>query len=370
MNLAEMLLFADINHISNIAEYYQCQCDHHSKQEMIQSLIYKILHKQTMVDQMTQTDQTEKSYVLLLYLDQRNQYTMEDLIAKGKKAIQLHQSTQKPRDLILLSLRKGWIFQGVGRKNSLVYLIPEDLKIKTLEFIRHHFLQQMNNLCDLPFYRDEKHLLVADFHIFLKFLASEEVLLTGDGNIYKRQQQLLFNQFSVPEKTIKKQGWRFGYGRRYNEYPDRFSLLYDYCYYKKLIEEDENGFLNITDFGRNYVGNLYLDEIAMDIYQFWVRLYKASIPYLPFIVQLIDLLATERWILLKDIEKTILFWLKDHYYETKEIIFTERVIKMLHHIGVIQIGQNHGKSYIRVTKEGHHMIHGFEIFQAKEIQLK
>jgi len=365
-----MLLFADIDHISNIANYYQCQCNRHSKQDMIQSLIYKILNKQTMNDHITLIDDIEKTFVMLLYLDQRNQYTMEDLIAKGKKAIQLHQSTKKPRDLILLSLKKGWIFQGVGRKNSLVYLTPEDLKMKILELMRNHFLDQINYVNELPFYRDEKYLLVADFQIFLKFLLNEEVLLTGDGNIYKRQQQYLFNQFSVLEHTIKKQGWRFGYGRRYHEYPDRFSFLYDFCYFNKLIEEDETGLLTITNLGRNYLGQFDPDKVTIDMYRFWIRLYKSTIPYLPFIVQLIDLVAAGHWVLLKDLKNTILFWLKDHYYESKEIIFTERIIKMLHHIGILQIGQIHGESYIRIAKEGHHMIHSFEMFQAKEIQLK
>ncbi|WP_132767010.1 hypothetical protein [Tepidibacillus fermentans] len=370
LNLAEMLLYADINHIKKIADHYQCQCDRHSKQDMIQSLIYKILQRQTMINTIKQVDHTEQTFILLLYLDQRNQFMIEDLLAKGKKAIQLHQSSQKPRDLILLSLKKGWIFQGVGKKNTLVYLIPEDLKSQILELIRDQFLLKMHTLKELPFYRDEKKMIAADCQTFLKFVANEEVVLTGDGNIYRRQQQLLFNQFLVPEEPIKKIGWRFGYGRRYRDYPDRFSLIYDYAYYKKFIEEDEKGFLYLTDLGRNRLDNGNLDHITMDIYKFWIRLYKSPIPDLPFIVRLIDLLTVDDWLLLEDLQSTILFWLKDRYYETREVIFNERIIKMLHHLGIIQIGQDQGKKYIRLTKDGHRFVHGFEMFQAKEIKMK
>ncbi|MFV9510677.1 hypothetical protein [Tepidibacillus sp. LV47] len=361
MNLAEMLLYADISHINKIADHYQCQCDRHSKQDMIQTLIYKILQKQTMLNILKQADDTEQTFMMLLYLDQRNQFTMEDLLAKGKKAIQLHESSHKPRDLILLSLKKGWIFQGLEKKNALVYLIPDDLKAKMLELIRNQYLSQMHTLKELSFYRDEKRLIAADFQTFLKFVSNEEILLTGDGSIYKRQQQLLFNQFLVPEEPIKKPGWRFGYGRRYRQYPDRFSLIYDYAFYKKMIEEDERGFLYLTNLGRNRLDHENLEEITMEIYKFWLRIYKSSIPFLPFIVQLIDLLAFDCWLSLEDLKRTVLIWLKDRYYETKEVIFNERIIKMLHHLGIIQIGQDQEKSYIRLTKEGHRFVNGFEM---------
>ena len=365
-----MLLYADIQHVAKIADQYDCQCNRHSKQEMIQSLLYKILQKKTITSLIEQIDDTEYSFVMLLYLDQKDQYTMEDLLAKGKKVTQLHQSSEKPRELILKSLRKGWIFQGVGKHKTLVYLIPQDLKKVILELFRTQLLAQIENRSTLSFYRDEKNLIAADCQTFLKFVSKEEVLLTGDGNIYKRQQQLLFNQFLVVEEPLKKQGFRFGYGRRYHEYPDRFSLIYDYAYFKKLIDEDQVGILKITSVGLNQLEQGNIEQITRDMYQFWTRLYKTSIPHLPLIVRLIDLLANEKWVAIHELEGIMLFWLKDHYYETKKIIFNDRIVKMLHHLGIIQIGQDEEKSYIRLTKEGHQYIHGIEIFQAKEIELK
>jgi len=355
MNLAEMLLYADINQINKIADSYNCNCDRHSKTEMIQALIFAMLSKSNLETQATKIDKLEETFLYLLYLNTRDNYSYEELVAKAKQAIGLIDtaSTCIPRELILCSLKKGWLFQGVGKKHLLSYLVPQDYKTSLLQTIKNNLLEKINSVDELNLYRDESSLIVSDLTIFLQFVLNEEVLLTGDGNIYKRQQNILLNMFFVPEEPLKKAPWRFGYGRRYNEYPDRFSLIYDYAYYYKLIHEDQEGLLFLTPLGGKWLNKSeYFDE-EYKLYQFWVRLYKHTIPFLQIILKLIDLVAYKRWVEVQSVENQLVFWVKEHYYEKKEEIFEDRILKMLFHLGVIQIGEFANNRYLRVTDKGH-----------------
>lgn len=355
MNLAEMLLYADINQVNKIADSYNCDCDRHSKTEMIQSLIYTMLNKTNLELLASRITKVEEIFLNLLYIDTRDMYSFEELNAKAKQAISLTETDTDitPRELILSSLKKGWLFQGVGKKYLWSYLVPQDYKTSLLQTIRSNLLKKMNTVEEINLYRDESSLIVSDLTTFLQFVLNEEVLLTGDGNIYKRQQMVLFNMFLVPEEPLKKVSWRFGYGRRYNEYPDRFSLIYDYAYHHKLIHEDYDGFLFLTPLGGKWLNKseYYVEELKF--YQFWIRLYKYTIPFLQLILILIDLVAHKRWIEVQSIEKQLVFWIKEHYYEKKEEIFEDRIIKMLFHLGVLQIGEYDNKRYIRVTDKGH-----------------
>ncbi len=369
LNLNEMLIYADFQHINNIVDHYHCQCDRHSKTDMVQAILFKLLRKDTLREIILQADREDLTFIQLLYLDSRTKYTIEDLLAKAKQALDLHQMDRKPRELVLSGLKKGWIFQGVGKKNALVYLVPEDFKNRILETIHQKAKEELNRADDVPFYRDETDLILSDLHIFLSYVKNEEILLTSEGNIYKRQQQLLFRLLHIKEEIIKKQAWRFGYGRRYNEYPDRFSLIYDYAYYFKLTEESANGYLQLTSNGEKWLHEISPSKEKMNLYRFWLRLYKYPISFLPLIVKYIDLVAYKEWVQLDQLERKLMFWIKEHYYETTEIVFQERIIKMLHHLGVLKIGNIEHNVYIRVTDEGHHWINGIEGFHVKEINI-
>ncbi len=370
MNLDEMLIYADIEHIHKIVENYKCQCNRHSKTEMIQTIIYTFFHKDTLDAHLAKIDAIEYTFIQLLYLDARNKYSMEDLIAKGKQALAFHDTTKKPRELVLSALKSGWIFQGVGKRNAFSYLIPQDVKKNILRIMGSRLNINLLSSDQNFVYRDERSLLVSDLASFLSYVSNESVILTGKGNIYKRQQKIILDAMLISEEPLGKVTWRFGYGRRYNEYPDRFSIIYDYAFYHKLIHEEESGYLYLTKSGEAWLNQRNLMDEEKKLYTFWIRLYKRPIPFLQLIVKLIDLSATNQWVLLNSIENEVLFWLKDHYYETKEMVFHERIIKMLLHLGVLQLGYQKEQAFIRVTEEGHHWVNGSANFDVKEIIMK
>ncbi len=370
MNLDEMLIYADINQVHNIVDNYQCQCDRHSKIEMIQSIIYTILKSDTIEKLINSLNAVEYTFIQLLYFDSRNEYTLEDLLAKSKQAIKLNHSKAKPRELFLSVIKKGWVFQGVGKKNKFVYLVPQDFKYKMITGIKHKLEEKIVVLNNIDFYRDESKLIIADLATFLKYVIAEEVVLTSDGNIYKRQQLTIFKSMLVQEAPLTKIAWRFGYGRRYNIYPDRFSLLYDFAYHQKLIHEDEEGYLFITPSGGKWLNKYDYSEEEQKLYKFWLRLYKHPIPYLQIAVKIIDLIGLNRWILIGSLEEKLLFWIKDFYYEDKQLVFKDRLIKMLFHLGIVQIGNYQNDTYLRVTNQGHKWINETVNFDLKELILK
>jgi len=369
LNLDEMLIYADIGHIHNIADQYQCRCNRHSKTEMIQTIIYTVFRQGTLDTLISQMDDVEFTFIQLLYLDARTQYLMEDLLAKGKQAITLRNSSIQPRELIISALKKGWIFQGVGRKYAFFYMVPHDLKKKILQILIKKMKLEVLNKDQNFVYRDERNLIISDVDIFLQMVSKKNILLTAKGNIYKKHQKVILDHLQVKEEPLGRVAWRFGYGRRYHEYPDRFSLIYDFAFYHGLIAEDENGYLLITKDGLKWLDQANREEEEKKIYTFWVRLYKRPIPFLQLIIKWIDLAAYNQWVQLNSMEEEILFWLRDHYYETKSQVFHDRIIKMLLHLGVLQLGYQGDEAFIRVTEEGHRWLNGYVGFDLKEIQM-
>ncbi len=46
MNLADMLSYADIHDLSRIARNYDCECDGHSKNDLIQSILSTVSRRE------------------------------------------------------------------------------------------------------------------------------------------------------------------------------------------------------------------------------------------------------------------------------------------------------------------------------------
>ena len=178
-----------------------------------------------------------------------------------------------------------------------------------------------------------------------------EVPLTADGAIYRQHQRKLFNSFLVPEKPVDKKGWRFGFGRRYHLYPDRFSLIYDYAYYQGYISEEETGWIRLTEKGAGKILNKET-EPGQEIYRFWLRLYRKPVPHLPVVVRWIDLLAREDGLRSKGFKGLFPAGSNPYYYETADSLL-RRILKMMMHLGVLRMGEGaDGKKLVSVTDEG------------------
>jgi hypothetical protein len=216
-------------------------------------------------------------------------------------------------------------------------------------------------------YRDEQGLLSDDITLFLKFIGQNEVLLSADGYLYKRTLQLINDYFNVPEEAVTKSTWRFGYGRKFKEYPSRFSFIYDYCFFHDLITE-KGDLLLLTASGHEMVAaNQRVDMLQM--YRFWIKLYKGAIPNIQSLVQWFDRLA-KTWVSVSSLGEVLGPLIKPYYYDSSESIYNQRMIMMMLHLGIIRLGEDAALGpVLQVSKLGSSLIQGIYVAEEESIDL-
>jgi len=347
MNLAEILVYTDIRQLHQIANHYGCDCNPHSKNELITSLLSSLGHRKTMAQEMEQLTSQETHFLLLLFLDKRPVLSLEDLMAKAGVALgtEKERKQEEARRFITAAMKRGWIFP-VKSKTVGEYQVPLDIRERYLQAWLEQWQQNADSQGEEPdAYRDEGTALCDDIMQFLQFLQQEPVPLTADGGMYKRYQTQLFQFLHVQEEPLAPQKWRFGYGLHFDLYPDRFSLLYDFCYYHKWIEE-AGGRVAITPEGTEQLQRNIDDELYHDLIRFWMRLYKRAIPNLPMLVQLIPLMTGRGWVAQETLCRTLLPWIKPFYYDDPANILLNRVLKMMVHLGLLRVGQTGGADWM------------------------
>jgi hypothetical protein len=340
MNLAEILVYTDIRQLHQIASHYGCECNPHSKNELITTLMSNLRHKQTIKAEVERLASTETHFLLLLFLDKRSLFSLEDLLAKASVALDAgkEKRQEETRRCIADALKRGWIFPAKS-KTAGQYQIPLDIREPYLQAWLHRLEAGQERPCAEPAaYRDEGTAICDDIFQFLQFLQQEPIPLTADGGMYKRYQTQLFQFLHVKEEPLLPQKWRFGYGLHFDLYPDRFSLLYDFCYYQRWIEEGA-GRVAITEQGREMLRTHYSDETYHELIRFWLRLYKRAIPNLPMLVQLIPLMCAGKWRSQQWLRDALLPWIKPFYYDDPLNVFTNRLLKMMVHLGLLKVGQ-------------------------------
>jgi hypothetical protein len=238
-----------------------------------------------------------------------------------------------------------------------LFQLPDDLKRRFDEMLTSQFRRSIHTLDDAPsVYRDEQQLLLGDILHFLRYVMEQEIQLSAEGFMYKKHVQQLMERLSVAEEPVGKTAWRFGYGRRYREYPIRLSFIYDYCYYQGLIAEIGNQ-LTITDLGRARTASGQKEPLT-EVYRFWLRLYKGPIPNIRSIVHWLERLAGS-WVTVESVGGVLCKLIRPYYYDSSESILEARILQMMMHIGLIRIGEDEacGK-VVLVSKLGSSVIKG------------
>ncbi|QQE72740.1 hypothetical protein KDJ56_12260 [Brevibacillus composti] len=352
MNLAEIMVYTDIRQLHQMASHYGCECNPNSKNELITTLLSNLRHKGTIAKEIEQLSREETHFFLLLFLDKRTQMSLEDLLAKAGVALEAkkERKQEEARTYIAKAMKRGWIFpaktKAVGQ-----YQVPHDIREPLLQAWLLRWQNEAEPFAAEPeAYRDEGTALVDDIMQFLQFLQREPVPLTADGSMYKRYQQQLLQFLQIKEEPLAPQRWRFGYGLHFDLYPDRFSLIYDFCYYQRWIEEVP-GQVMLTEAGLERLQTpsgdaLHGDTLYHEVIRFWMRLYKRAIPNLPMLVQLIPMMASQGWVSQREFSRSLLPWIRPFYYDEPQNILVNRILKMMVHLGLIRVGQVHDGEWI------------------------
>ncbi|MFC7682038.1 hypothetical protein [Paenibacillus sp. GCM10028914] len=359
MNLADMLTYADIGQLSNIASYYDCDCKRNSKHDLIQSILIKLGRREYFEELMGHLSEADLRFLNSLVFDTRSGYSLEELVATVRQASAETVSEKKgkqekgesPREAVARYRRSGWLFNGFTHSTKYTFQVPSDLKQKFRDVLGQRLQERLLLSAEPNVYRDEQGLLSADMKILLKYIESQEIELNTEGFMYRRYQQQLMTSLHINEPLISKGEWRFGYGRSFTEYPDRLALLYDYAYARHWIRETGNR-LVLTERGKECLeeGN----EISViQIFSFWLRLYKGAVPNLSSLVYWISQCSKE-WVSAASLYESLGWLIRPFYYDTSHTILEQRVIRMLMHLGLIRIGESEQSgTVIRMTALGH-----------------
>ncbi|WP_010273815.1 hypothetical protein [Paenibacillus senegalensis] len=392
MNLADMLSYSDIADLSKIAQTYACECNTHSKNELIQSILSNATRKDVLEKQIGDMSLEEIRFVNTLLFDQRESFSLEDLLARANQTRfsdgssrngaldqnlgqgqeqeqeQGEISAWNPRELILKNKHRGWLFNGHSQNTRYLFHVPRDIKKRIKAILAGRFSSQLEVIGEEPeVYREEQGLLSNDLLFFLHYVHQNGPQLSAEGFIYKRPLQHLLEGMAVQEELPGRAAWRFGYGRRFREYPTRFSFLYDYAYYQHLIEETGEQLL-VSSAGLERLA-ARKEESIKALYQFWLKLYKGAVPNLQAIVQWIETLAAE-WTTVRSLEQVLLPLIKPFYYDQPEAILQEKILKMLLHLGMLKMGEHsvHGQ-VVQINKLGSSVIQGSYVPEDEKIQL-
>ncbi|WP_124727353.1 hypothetical protein [Staphylospora marina] len=363
MRIADWLTYADIEHLRRLNRFYGTGGEKiHSKHELIVSLLQVMGRKPPLRRNMEQLSEAEQRFLELIVLDPTPAFTMEEL--KAKAAAASNDEADMARELITGAVSRGWLFPGYSPQTQHLYHIPSDLRERMLELLCEPFAGDVSSTPP-EVYRDEQGQMVADLVHFLDFLRGDIVRLTNEGAIWRQQQKQLFKTFFIPEEPISEKSPRFGFGRKYHLYPDRFSLLYDYAWYHGYILEDEEGYLCLTDKGIGKISDT-LDEGA-SIFRFWIRLYRKPVPHLPVVIRWIGLLGAKGWIGVDTVKSAVMSWISPFYYETPDSLFV-KILKMMSHLGVIRIGSEQGRDRLTLTESGREWLAGTSAFRERVIE--
>jgi hypothetical protein len=369
MNLADMLTYADIHQLSTIASNYECECNGHSKNELIQSILSTINRREVFEKSVHGLSIEDIRFLNSLLFDQRDLFSLEELVARVQQAkfVKEEKEQSNPREIISKFKQRGWLFNGYSQQTRYLFQFPQDLKRRFSDVLAKHFQTSIVTIVEPQAYRDEQQIILDDIYHFLHYLYHQEAALTADGTMYKRFLQQVLERMTVSEDPVGRAGWRFGYGRKFKEYPNRFSFIYDYCFYHGLIEENGQT-LTLSELGRSKVAEKKKEDI-LQVYKLWLRLYKGPIQNIQSIVHWIDRLAVQ-WTTVDSLKPVLCALIKPFYYDSSEAILEQRILQMLMHLGLLRIGDDpmHGK-VVQVTKLGSSVINGIYVRDEEKIDI-
>ncbi|MDQ0058172.1 hypothetical protein [Paenibacillus harenae] len=383
MNLSDMLGYADIQQLSRIADVYRCECNGHSKNELIQSILSTVSRNDVFEAQIGTMKMEDLRFLNSLLFEARSSYSLEDLIARvqharfgdedireesapppkakrSKKKAEPEPKQLSPRDIIAKFKHQGWLFNGFSGPNRYLFQVPNDLKSRFRETLRRKFAAELKYTEEPPVYRDEQMLMQDDIRQFLHYAYHNEIQLTSDGSMYKRFSIQLLERFGIREELPGKGEWRFGYGKHFNHYPNRMSYLYDFCHHAKYISEQQ-AVLAVTTSGQERIAAKPPQGEAEDMYRYWLKLYKSPIPNLLSLVHWIHALS-EEWVTVQSLRQVLIPYIKPYYYDGADTILEQRIIMMMVHLGLLRLGEHpeHG-TVVRMTKAGRAIVSGISL---------
>ncbi|SDW82987.1 Helicase conserved C-terminal domain-containing protein [Alicyclobacillus hesperidum] len=351
MRLSECLNHASISTLQAIAQNLQLSCTMYSKLDLVQSILESLRNPLSLAEQLDQWHEEWGVSLRRIALHRRNVFAKEEiehlLASAGHDTVN---GLQK-------ALAQGWLFLQNDSSRRRYYIVPKDIQMALRDDFQRRWRAQVRVRTDDPLVQvDEGMAALHDLHTLLQYVQQREVRLTASGAMYKRHVQQLMELFEV-EESIELPQWRFGYGRRTYDYPDRLALLYDFAYDEGIVIERQDERLTVDPARLSDFLTLGRKTQLRRLLQFYVRTYRRPIPRLYDIMETIRLLA-DVWTSNTSLYAICAPQIQAFYYDQPTDVWDQRVVKMLVHLGVARIGydDDSGERWFQITKLGQELL--------------
>ncbi len=348
LKLLECVGSADINILQKIARNYEFSCSLYSKNALLQEILFAFRTPSFLNNQIEKWHNRWPTIYTRLCLSNRFEFSTEEIHAmfnvKGPKDPELQNA-----------LTQGWLFLTTSEYGRSRYVIPTELLEAMRDSLIRGLKKKVKISADGPLtYKDEEYAMSRDIDVFLEYVIHHDVQLTTDGAMYKRHLQQILKLIEIEEVPLQN-GWRFGYGRRIHDYPDRFALLYDYAYHEGLLNETDAGMLEITHVLEKW-NLMSIEKKQQKLIQFYISVYRRPIPRLHEIIRVILHLAME-WIESESALSVIRELVNKFYYDEVEDVWKKRIVKMMMHLGLLKIGSDKSENtWFQITKLGQQLL--------------
>lgn len=349
MRLAECLNHASVKTLRNIALEQGVACAMYSKLDLMENLLFNMRAASKIEKLVDEWSDLWGESFRRVALHTRSQFSAEEI--RGL----LHQ----PNDAMFQkALSQGWLYANSGTDKRLVYVIPDELRNVMKNRLISTWREMRVARNDSPLLEnDEQMSMINDMETLLNYVENHEVKLTIEGSMYKKHLQQLMELFEVQE-DLNLPEWRFGYGRRIYDYPDRLALLYDFGFEQGMFVETAQEQLSlardVVEEWRNTPRKIQLQRL----YLYYIRLYRKPIPRLREIVETIRLLSTD-WVSSASMFRICECQVNDFYYDTPHDVWNTRIIKMLRHLGILRTGsdlEQVDEIWFQITKLGQELL--------------
>ncbi len=389
MRLAECLNQSDSVSLRRIAEHHGMDCPLYSKNALLQEILSRLCDPEYLNERYAAGASPLLMAALQeIALDGRDRYANEELIALLARAVQTvptkdraisretghatesgsvlrrrggarrrkertdgktaetggsEEGPQRPdalaQELLHILVREGVVYP-TGSDSRTVYVCPTDFWRRLHELASRKMKATVQSCARTPVvYRQDGHAIARDAAAFLLFTMRHDVRLTQEGVIFRRQQIQLLQLFEVAEEVLPQSiGWRFGFGRRFHDYPDRLALIYDHLCASGCVVETVDGWLRVDQETSDAYLQLPEENRAQQLFRFWLRTYRHAIPNLRTIVARTAELTRHAWVYADSLAALWLDQIEPYYYETNEQILVARILGMLVHLGVLARG--------------------------------
>jgi hypothetical protein len=369
MKLADYLLNQGMKELKDMSEFYSCNCNRNSKMEMVQSLHNCILYDHPFpADKRASRSVEHDVWTFMTYLlyQKHVSFSPEELRVKAERVRGWLNLKSKPETWLTQLLKRGWLLNVRNRTETRLEC-PADVQQELRKQLGSYWLRQVgkehtcSELCPGREWivQDERGTIEQDLWNWLSFLNGFAVPLTRDGGMHKRFFEKLMRRMQVPEKAVDAKSWRFGYGRRFPQYPDRFALLYDFSFQQGWIGES-SGHVALTPLGEDLLDTGSKDEervriengVRHQLYRFYVRSYRKPVPSLSFLCEWLQDVFLKQWISVPALYRVAGPWLPNYYFDDERTVFERRILGMLQHLGYIMSAYDPKSKnvYVKATK--------------------